>query len=229
MAVNDNRSVLNNATYKGRAVVSLTDVLESGKEQSAVKKVFLIERAIFLSARDTTGGTYTTLSRSVNDWSTSVLESVLESSSSKTAVSAALIRVLLSLQRAELEGILSDEQVGVLAHALVEVTREVEKTTAPRLDPSFFMGMPRPALERTETISMPVSTTPRAASEPHTNDRQDKIRGLLKGKQGVSIKEISDAVPGVSEKTLQRDLMALIERGEVVREGERRWSTYRLA
>lgn len=227
MTVNDNRNVLNNATYKGRAVVSLTDVLESGKEQTSVKKVFLIERAIFLAARDTDQPSYTTLIRSLNDWSNSVLEAALGTTTSKTELSGCLIRVLLSLQRAELEAILTDEQVGVLAHALVEVTRDVERVSTPRLDPSFFMGIPRPS---NDSVMSSVQEVPqKTAIEAPSNDRHTKIREVLRGKDQVSIKNISDAIPGVSEKTLQRDLMALIERGEVVREGERRWSTYRLA
>src|SRR3989339_346795 len=100
MTANDNKNVLNNATYKGRAVVSLTDVLEAGKEQTSVKKVFLIERAIFLAARDTEQPSYTTLIRSLNDWSNHVLEAALGTTTSKTELSGCLIRVLLSLQRA---------------------------------------------------------------------------------------------------------------------------------
>lgn len=226
MTLNDNKNVLNNATYKGRAVVSLTDVLESGKEQTSVKKVFLIERAIFLAARDTDQPSYTTLIRSLNDWSNNVLEAALGTTTSKTELSGCLIRVLLSLQRAELEAILTDEQVGVLAHALVEVTRDVERVSTPRLDPSFFVGIPRPNTEVTVAFH---ETHQKTVIEAPSNDRHTKIREVLKSKEQVSIKDISNAIPGVSEKTLQRDLMALIERGEVVREGERRWSTYRLA
>lgn len=226
MAGNDNKNVLNNATYKGRAVVSLTDVLESGKEQTSVKKVFLIERAIFLAARDTEQPSYATLTKSLNDWSNSVLEASLGVTTSKTALSGCLIRVLLSLQRAELESVLTDEQVGVLAHALVEVTRDVERVSAPRLDPSFFIGVPRPSVE--PLVRLPEETMKLSVEAPG-GDRHGKIRDLLRTKEQVSIKDISEAIQGVSEKTLQRDLMVLIERGEVVREGERRWSTYRLA
>ncbi|MEX0934131.1 MAG: hypothetical protein WD003_02680 [Candidatus Paceibacterota bacterium] len=58
--------------------------------------------------------------------------------------------------------------------------------------------------------------------------RRTAIIQLLKAKGELTIKEISSVVDGWSEKTIQRELMSLIDKGEVVREGERRWSTYRL-
>ena len=36
-------------------------------------------------------------------------------------------------------------------------------------------------------------------------------------------------VRDVSEKTIQRELQALVEAGKVTRTGERRWTTYSLA
>jgi DNA-binding HxlR family transcriptional regulator len=36
-------------------------------------------------------------------------------------------------------------------------------------------------------------------------------------------------IRGVSEKTIQRELGALIESGLVMKQGERRWSVYSLA
>jgi hypothetical protein len=58
--------------------------------------------------------------------------------------------------------------------------------------------------------------------------RKDRIRTILVEKGQVSIKDISDIIKDVSEKSIQRDLNELIETGAVVRIGERRWSTYKL-
>ncbi len=44
---------------------------------------------------------------------------------------------------------------------------------------------------------------------------------------GSSIKDIAKAIKDCSEKTIQRELNALIARGMVVREGEKRWSVYK--
>lgn len=60
-------------------------------------------------------------------------------------------------------------------------------------------------------------------------DRQEAVLSIIRNKGSVSIKDISTMIRGVSEKTIQRELMALIESGIVLKQGERRWSVYSLA
>lgn len=59
--------------------------------------------------------------------------------------------------------------------------------------------------------------------------RRKAILVLLDKKQKISIKDATDAIEGCSEKTIQRELLSLVEDGLVIKEGERRWSTYRKA
>ncbi|MES2216320.1 MAG: hypothetical protein V4481_03420 [Patescibacteria group bacterium] len=59
-------------------------------------------------------------------------------------------------------------------------------------------------------------------------ERQEIILNLLKGKPGLTIKDFSQVIKDCSEKTIQRELLDLVERGLVKKEGERRWSTYSL-
>ncbi len=61
------------------------------------------------------------------------------------------------------------------------------------------------------------------------HDRASVILDFVRKSDGVSIKDISRVVQGCSEKTIQRELGSLIEQGLIIREGERRWSTYRSA
>ena len=63
---------------------------------------------------------------------------------------------------------------------------------------------------------------------PIIKDRKEAIAEILKEKGQVSIKDISDVIKNVSEKSIQRDLQAMIEKGQVIRQGERRWSVYSL-
>ena len=60
-------------------------------------------------------------------------------------------------------------------------------------------------------------------------DRAERIKTVLEAAGDASIKDISEVITDVSEKTIQRELNSLIEKGEVKREGERRWSRYSLA
>lgn len=57
-------------------------------------------------------------------------------------------------------------------------------------------------------------------------DRAARIKTVLEAKPAATIKDISEVITDVSEKTIQRELNSLIEKGQVVREGERRWSKY---
>jgi DNA-binding transcriptional ArsR family regulator len=57
-------------------------------------------------------------------------------------------------------------------------------------------------------------------------DRAARIRTVLEAKPQATIKDIAEIITDVSEKTIQRELNFLIEKGQVIREGERRWSRY---
>ncbi len=59
-------------------------------------------------------------------------------------------------------------------------------------------------------------------------DRRAVILGLLQKKERISIKDVSLVVKDCSEKTLQRELLALVAQGVLKKEGEKRWSTYAL-
>lgn len=58
--------------------------------------------------------------------------------------------------------------------------------------------------------------------------RREAIIQLLKTKGELTIKEIASVVDGWSEKTIQRELMSLINESVIQKKGERRWSTYLL-
>lgn len=64
--------------------------------------------------------------------------------------------------------------------------------------------------------------------DSYIKDRREAILSVIKDKKTASIKDISTFIRGVSEKTIQRELLALIAIGEVFKQGERRWSTYSL-
>lgn len=57
-------------------------------------------------------------------------------------------------------------------------------------------------------------------------DRAERIKTVLEAKPQATIKDIAEIITDVSEKTIQRELNSLIEKGQVYREGERRWSKY---
>jgi hypothetical protein len=61
------------------------------------------------------------------------------------------------------------------------------------------------------------------------NSRQSTIISLLKRKKEIMIKDVSPLINGCSEKTIQRELMAMVQNGTLRKIGEKRWSRYSLA
>ncbi len=60
------------------------------------------------------------------------------------------------------------------------------------------------------------------------NDRQSQIILLLKKDSNLTIKDFAKVVHDCSEKTIQRELLELVDKGIVKKVGERRWSRYSL-
>lgn len=69
----------------------------------------------------------------------------------------------------------------------------------------------------------------RGSSQEGGVQRSQAILMVVKAKGVVSIRDVASVITDCSEKTLQRELLALVEQGVLKKEGERRWSTYRLA
>ena len=71
--------------------------------------------------------------------------------------------------------------------------------------------------------------TVKVAIKDKKDGRKTAIIALLKKKSHLTIKDFSEAIAGCSVKTIQRELLDLVAKGVVEKEGERRWSRYSLA
>ena len=56
--------------------------------------------------------------------------------------------------------------------------------------------------------------------------RQDIILSMLKSGVKLTIKDFAQNIKDCSEKTIQRELLSLVSKGVLKKEGERRWSKY---
>lgn len=73
------------------------------------------------------------------------------------------------------------------------------------------------------------SITSNKISSVQIEARHTRILKLIKGKRDISIKDIIEHFPEISEKTIQRDLVAFTESGVLKKSGDRRWSRYSIA
>lgn len=69
----------------------------------------------------------------------------------------------------------------------------------------------------------------RTAVDIVKDSRRTRIWKLIKDNREVTIKDIAAYFPELSEKTIQRELVSLVEEGVLKKFGERRWSKYALA
>jgi len=166
---------------------------------------------------------------------------ILPSSSARTELSRELLSLSSILSIARTSGLLSQMNTEIITREAHLLLQEIAGYEEPRLfleDVPTLSNIAKTALSRepnkkessVQTKHQHAGTIKDISdSRTHIKDRRETIMSVIKNKQKASIKDISTLIRGVSEKTIQRELSALIDAGMVLKEGERRWSTYSLA
>ena len=164
---------------------------------------------------------------------------ILPPSSARDQLSRELLALSSVLSIARSGGLLSPMNAELIAREAHLLLQEVATYEEPRLfleDAPTLATLARDMGQSSKERTLPA---PREASKPKAQghqgqaskntSRREAILSILKAKGPSYIKDISTVVRDVSEKTIQRELQALVEQGEVTRTGERRWTTYSLA
>ncbi|MGH7175716.1 MAG: hypothetical protein ACREGR_05170 [Minisyncoccia bacterium] len=151
----------------------------------------------------------------------------------REALSRALLALSSSLAIARAAGALSPMNADLIAREAQLLLAEVAAYEAPRLTLEETPVFGRIA---GKALRAPVSNAKfRATSKGHIKDihrdqaRREAVLSVIRARGRVYIRDISKVVRDVSEKTIQRELAALVKEGVVVRQGERRWTLYSLA
>ena len=81
-----------------------------------------------------------------------------------------------------------------------------------------------------ENNNSQITSNNKPKPKPRTTNlkRQEKIIAEIKKHESVSIKDILRVLPNYSSKTLQRELIRMVDEGILEKTGERRWSRYSL-
>lgn len=151
----------------------------------------------------------------------------------------ALIALDSTLRVAATAGVITNEVEQVMVGEIDTVLRSVSPYLEPtaRLSTMFTDASPAPdrrptpraAVRSTATTTTGSPTTmSERANATATIDRRTRIATILEAKGDATIKDISEIITDVSEKTIQRELNTMIDEGQVQRQGERRWSRYSL-
>ena len=172
---------------------------------------------------------------------------ILPPLAARTALSRELLALSSILAMSRTGGLLSPMNAEIIAHEAHILLQEVAAYEEPRLflDEGLTLAdiakstAKKDSVRSSAPIEMPKRNTREApnvskghikdienVSDIHIKDRREAILSVIKNKGSASIKDISTLIRNVSEKTIQRELISLIEAGMVLKKGERRWSTY---
>lgn len=103
--------------------------------------------------------------------------------------------------------------------------RNMKDSVAQSLQKTSQGQVTKSVVEREQRASSAV----RATTDIEKESRRTRILKLVKDSREVTIKDIATHFADLSEKTIQRELVALVEGGVLKKMGERRWSRYALA
>lgn len=170
---------------------------------------------------------------------------ILPSMAARAALSRELLALSSMLSIARTGGLLSAMNVELITREARALLQEVAAYEEPRLfldeAPTLSSIAKKAHLDTKPARAFPPTESRQSRQKNkghikdnspaigHIKDRRDAVLSVIRNKGKASIKDLSTVIRGVSEKTIQRELSALITAGMVIKEGERRWSTYSLA
>lgn len=152
------------------------------------------------------------------------------------------LMTLLTVARSA--NLVSPMNFDILEQELTKLASLGSGNTGPIFDNGYFDSGLLPQAEPTSqsSISSQHQSVPKQKLVKHTppvvssstpkkkekRARREQIIDLLKQASDLTIKDISKHISGVSNKTIQRELGTLVDKGIVKKEGERRWTRYSL-
>ena len=169
--------------------------------------------------------------------------SVLPPAAAKETLSRELLALSSVLNVARTSGILSQMNADIVLREVHYLLQEIAGYEDPRLSleempslASLARSAPtsetkaeilfaRPLAKREDQVKRQIDKG-HSEGKKDKNGRRESILSIVRSKGPVDIKDLSTLIREVSEKTIQRELQALVEEGKVKKTGERRWTRY---
>ena len=145
------------------------------------------------------------------------------------ACAHAVIALDSKLRVAQVSGLFSPEILGVLHNEIDGVLRGMNRYLVEDTTVFGEAATPAPAARRSvdpAPAGEQKKGVPVLSSGGSKDNRRDRILTVLEARGEATIKDIAEIINDVSEKTIQRELNAMINDNIVKRQGERRWSKY---
>jgi hypothetical protein len=142
-----------------------------------------------------------------------------------------LIAFESKLRMAHAARLLSAEFLQVFLHEIDSVQRSLRKFIEPASSNPLISEGDLSMVTRERKVrpkAMPMGIVGIGSAAAPQVSRRERVMNVLKDKGEATIKDITEVISDCSEKTIQRELISLIRDNIVHREGERRWSKYKL-
>lgn len=91
-----------------------------------------------------------------------------------------------------------------------------------------FLEVEKVEEPKRQTFVLDKKDIPKDKIQGNKTDRSQVILSMLGGGAELTIKDITAHLKGISEKTVQRELLSMVAKGILKKKGERRWSRYSL-
>ncbi len=99
--------------------------------------------------------------------------------------------------------------------SLAPTLKDIKRTMVSNMSVKQMSDKPKPQVHFSKEDTKIIKT-----------NRHDTIMSFIIGQASATIKDIAALFPGVSEKTIQRELNYLVSNGRITKRGEKRWSVY---
>jgi hypothetical protein len=225
----------NNVFKKTEKILSVTLYILSETDEN--KKTLLHTESIKAKALKTQESALQTLPLQPHEQTSGLVSFqyqlvAFESSLAMAKMSGVLAEDIFNLLHEQLDGIhryINHHYIKQSPVSVADLTETVVQRSAPSQSAnSTPKPKSAPAARRSQRVQIPAGdiSTDAYLVYSQLTDRAERIKTVLEAKPQATIKDIAEVVTDVSEKTIQRELNSLIEKGQAIREGERRWSKY---
>lgn len=150
-----------------------------------------------------------------------------------------LEKIISLLNVALISSVISNMNATIMIHELESLLLFVEKESKNNLLPGYILSdsffSDEKVIKKDNTVDKGHDIQSRTNATGASNiskqgvSRKDSILAILRTNSNLTIKDFTKVIKDCSEKTIQRELIALVKSGVVKRVGERRWSTYSLS
>lgn len=238
---------ISQTSVHNRSIDVLDKTLFSNIFEKDIKRVYIYKKAERIAqAVHLLGPAFTTrtkLGERLDTLALSLIEAALAPThAARRAISEHLLELSSLLAVAASARLLSPMNVEILSREIESLLVDVSLYEEPKLSlpqaPSLaqvfseqrsFEGEKRSSATRLlEEKAVRKDGGARGEKGGGISKRQSEILRIIKDKREVEIKDISSILHEISEKTIQRELLALVASGVLEKRGERRWSRYSL-